>query len=146
MMKRNITQTNHRKQVQNLTSIIQKCLIVAQQNELHVVHPEKSHNFKGINLFIPKARLHTRQFPVWFTSQMHHSLKCLCALQRKLTPSNLEKAQTMLPMLLLNQNMNKILCVILLPIRTPGTLQRPGSFPHDFMMAPPLLIQMRVIQ
>jgi len=45
-------------------------------------------------LFIPKARLRTRQFHVWFTSQLRHSLKCLHTLQRKFnkhpTPSNLE--------------------------------------------------------
>ena len=54
----------------------------------------KSHIITGINLFIPKARLRTRQFPVWFTSHLRHSLKCLRTLQRKCnkhpTPSNLE--------------------------------------------------------
>ena len=51
----------------------------------------------GIDLFIPKIRIHTRQFP---NSQLRHSLKCLCTLQRKYnkfsTPSNfdhLTKAQ-----------------------------------------------------
>ena len=40
----------------------------------------KSHIITGL---IPKVRLRIRQFPVWFTSQLHYSLKCLRTLQRK---------------------------------------------------------------
>ena len=62
-------------------------------------------------LFIPKTRLHVRQFPTWFTPQLRHSHKCLRTLQRKINknPSTsnhqrLSKASnlSMLPTLLLN--------------------------------------------
>ena len=49
----------------------------------------------GIDLYILKIRIHTHQFPNWFDSQLHHSLKCLCTLQCKYnkfpTPSNFER-------------------------------------------------------
>ena len=43
----------------------------------------KSHITCAMVLFIPKTRLHTRQFPTWFTPQLRHSRKCLRTLQRK---------------------------------------------------------------
>ena len=39
----------------------------------------------GMDLFIPKTRIRTRQFPSWFTPQLRHSLKCLRTIQRKYT-------------------------------------------------------------
>ena len=55
----------------------------------------KSHIISGLNLFIPKIRLRSRQFPVWFTPQLRHSLKCLRTLQRKFnkhpTPNNYQR-------------------------------------------------------
>jgi len=43
----------------------------------------KSNILSGIEPFILKVKLHTRQFPNWFTPQLRHSHKCLRTLQRK---------------------------------------------------------------
>ena len=45
----------------------------------------KNHILTGMNLFIPKVKIRTRQFPVWFTSHLRHLTKCLRTLQRKFT-------------------------------------------------------------
>ena len=41
----------------------------------------------GMDLFIPKTRIRTCQFPSWFrfTPQLHHSLKCLRTIQHNYT-------------------------------------------------------------
>jgi len=55
----------------------------------------KEHILNGMNLFIPKVKQRTRQFPVWFTSHLRHLIKCLRTLQRKYskypTPNNFQK-------------------------------------------------------
>ena len=38
----------------------------------------------GMELFIPKIKLKTTQFPKWFTPAIRHHLKCLRTLRRKL--------------------------------------------------------------
>ena len=43
----------------------------------------KHHILTGMNLFIPKVKLRSRQFPVWFTPDLRHLIKCLRTLQRK---------------------------------------------------------------
>ena len=43
----------------------------------------KSNILSGIESFIPKVKLHTQQFPNWFTPQLCHSHKCLRTLQPK---------------------------------------------------------------
>ena len=55
----------------------------------------RSNILAGIELFIPKVKLHCRQFPNWFTPQLRHSHKCLHTLQRKYnrnpTPNNFQR-------------------------------------------------------
>ena len=48
-----------------------------------VWHLLRSYIISGMDLFIPKIRLHARQFPFWFTPQLRHSIKCLRTLQHK---------------------------------------------------------------
>jgi len=48
-------------------------------------HIIRSNILSDMDLFIPKTRIRTHQFPSWFTPQLHHSLKCLCTIQRKYT-------------------------------------------------------------
>ena len=54
----------------------------------------RSHIISAMDLFIPKITLRVRQFPIWFTPQLHHSRKCLCTLQHKFnknsSPNNLQ--------------------------------------------------------
>ena len=38
-----------------------------------------------MNLFISKMKIRVRQYPVWFTSHLHHLIKCLRTLHRKYT-------------------------------------------------------------
>ena len=45
----------------------------------------KHHILTGMNFFIPKVKLRSRQFPVWFTPDLRHLIKCLHTLQRKYT-------------------------------------------------------------
>ena len=45
----------------------------------------KRHILTGMNRFIPKVKLRSRQFPVWFTPHLRHLIKCLRTLQRKYT-------------------------------------------------------------
>ena len=37
----------------------------------------------AMELFIPKVRLKTHQYPKWFTSDIRHSINCLRTLRRK---------------------------------------------------------------
>jgi len=46
-------------------------------------HILSNFTLSGIDLFIPKTRIHSCQFPNWFNSQLRHSHKCLHTLQRK---------------------------------------------------------------
>ena len=48
-------------------------------------HILRSYIMYGVDLFIPKTRIRTCQFPSWFTPQLRHSLKCLRTIQRKYT-------------------------------------------------------------
>ena len=43
----------------------------------------------AITQFIPKFQFHSKQYPVWFTKELRHQLKCLHTLRRlhKLSPS-----------------------------------------------------------
>ena len=47
----------------------------------------------AMELFIPKVRLKTHQYPKWFTSDIYHSINCLRTLRRKCkyhpSPANL---------------------------------------------------------
>ena len=40
----------------------------------------KHHILTGMNLFIPKVKLRSHQFPVWFTPDLRHLIKCLRTL------------------------------------------------------------------
>ena len=44
----------------------------------------------AMNIYIPKFRLHSHQFPKWFSPELRHRLKCLRTLRRKYkrSPSN----------------------------------------------------------
>ena len=49
----------------------------------------------GMDLFIPKIRTRSSQFPKWYTSNIHHQIKCLRSLRKKYkshhTDSNLTR-------------------------------------------------------
>ena len=56
----------HEKDVEQAWLIIKQCLTTA------------------IDLFIPKVKLKSFQYPKWFSSDIKHQLKCLCTLRKKL--------------------------------------------------------------
>ena len=58
----------------------------------------KNNITREMNLFIPKIRTSSSQFPKWYTSNICHQIKCLWTLQKKNkshpTDHNLNRIQT----------------------------------------------------
>ena len=67
------------------SSNIYSCL---QFNDVEIVwNIIKEALFKAIELFVPKVKVRTKQYPKWFTPQLIHEANCLRTLRKKYTLS-----------------------------------------------------------
>jgi len=70
------------------TSNIYSCLQFDEVETVWTIINQTLH--QAIDLFIPKVRIRTKQYPKWFNSQLIHEANCLWTLRKKysLSPTN----------------------------------------------------------